>query len=243
MKSVPPPLLMNAFGKNRWRASISFTAFFRALFVVFVATILLTTGSTPVLGQDAQTDQTELAVPDWVNKGSFSDGDKEFLLLKTEDFFLRSEASMVLMEKIRNAIDDQIDEVVGEGASRFVPLDDHYVQHEVVEEEVVIEKMTVAPATNREMRRYVGYARLCFDDDLIDRVRSEYQLNFKARRLQLTGLVGALSLCWLATAYGYLRLDNATRHFYSRRLQTLAIVSCLVPLIATIIVAVGWKLF
>ena len=194
-------------------------------------------GSTPIFAQ------VDPMVPDWVKSGSFADEEKEFVLLKTELFFLRSEASMVLMDKIRNAVDDQIDNIVGAGASRFVPLDDNYIQRKVVSEEVVVEKLIKDPATQRETRRFLGYARLCFASEFTDRVRQAYQLNFKARRLQWTGVVGFLFLTWLAAAYGYLKIDNATRHFYSRRLQTIAIISCLLPLIAAILIAVGWRLF
>lgn len=187
--------------------------------------------------------QSSPALPDWVTMGSFTDGEKDYLLIETEDFFLRSEASLVLMEKIRIAIKNRIDEVVQTNASRYVPLADSYIQREIVDEEIVIEKLMVDPITKRQTRRHVGYARLCFDEDFAVMVRQKYQLNFKARRLMWTGLAGILSLCWLAAAYGYLRLDHATRHFYSRRLQTFAIISCLLPLIVAIVLAVVWKLF
>ncbi|MDB4766687.1 hypothetical protein OAG71_03255 [bacterium] len=205
--------------------------------IVWIACGSSTIGCTPTLAQ------SDPAVPYWVEGGSFVEDGKEFVLLETELFFLRSEASMVLMEKIRNAVDDQIDNIVGDGASRFVPMEDNYIQRKVVSEEVVVEKLVKDPTTQRETKRFLGYARLCFGSEFTDRVHQAYQMNFKARRLQWTGLVGFLTLCWLAAAYGYLKLDNATRHFYSRRLQTLAIITCLLPLIAAILIAIGLSLF
>ena len=211
--------------------------------LIIVATITWTAGTSSFIGCAPGLAQTNQETPAWIESGSFVDGDKEVVLLETELFFLRSEASMVLMEKIRNAVHDQVNKVVGNDASRFVPLDDNYIQRKIVSEEVVVEKLISDPATNREMKRFLGYAKLSFGREFTDRAREAYQLNFKARRLQWSGVVGILFLCWLGAAYGYLRLDNATRHFYSRRLQTVALISCLLPLIAAILIAIGWRLF
>ena len=193
-------------------------------------------------GSESAGAQQESAAPNWIQQGSFEEGEVSFLLVATEDFYLRSEASMVLMGKIRDSINNQIDGIVGPGGYHFVDLDDHFLQHEIVDEEIVIEKTISDPESGKAVRRHVGYARLRFDQEFAELVNHQYQVNFKARRLQRTGLVGILALCWLAAAYGYLRVDHATRHFYSRRLQTLAIILCLVPLIIAVLVAVGWKL-
>ena len=210
----------------------------RLMFVVAIAWGTLVVCNPQIIAQTAP-----VVISDLAKSGSIDEEGKVVVSLETELFFLRSEASMVLMDQIRNAVNEQVDKVVGDGASRFVPLDDNYIQRKVVSEEVVVEKMITDPTTQRKTKRFLGYAKLCFGEEFTDRVQQAYQLNFKARRLQWTGLVGILFLCWLGAAYGYLKLDNATRHFYSRRLQTLAIVSCLLPLIAAILIAIGWRLF
>ena len=181
--------------------------------------------------------------PKWTQQGNFVDGETRFLLIETEEFYLRSEASMVLMSQIRETINAQIDKIVGAGGYRFVDLDAHFLQRSIVDEEIVIQKTITDPESQKEIRRHVGYARLRFDEDFDALVDRQYQLNFKARRLQWTGLAGIIALCWMAAAYGYLRLDNATRHFYSRRLQTVAIISCLIPLIIAVWIVIAWKLF
>lgn len=213
---------------------------FRAMRVL--TTMALLVFACVVCGSGSASGQEEPDQPNWIQQGSFEDGETSFLLVETEDFYLRSEASMVLMGKIRDTINNQIDGIVGEGGYRFVDLDDHFLQHEIVDEEIVIEKTITDPETNKAARRHVGYARLRFGEEFAELVNDQYQTNFKARRLQRTALAGVLALCWLAAAYGYLRLDNATRHFYSRRLQTLAIILCLIPLIAAVLVAIGWEL-
>lgn len=186
--------------------------------------------------------QVEPAQPTWIQQGSFQEGEASLVLVETEEFYLRSEASMVLMSKITDTINEQIDVIVGSGGYRFVDLDDHFLQHEILDEEIVIERTITDAESGKSARRHVGYARLRFDEDFAELVNHQYQLNFKARRLLRTGLAVMLGLCWLAAAYGYLRLDNATRHFYSRRLQTLAIILCLIPLVVAVLVAIGWKL-
>lgn len=56
-----------------------------------------------------------------------------------------------------------------------------------------------------------------------------------ANRLLLTGTTTVTMLLWMATFYGYLRVDHATRGFYSGRLQTLAIVIGLTVLLGAIV--------
>ena len=209
----------------------------------FLKTLAVVVFISLICGPESALAQEEPAQPNWIKQGSFEDGEVSFLLVETEDFYLRSEASMVLMGKIRDTINNQIDDIVGAGGCRFVDFDDHFLQHEIVDEEMVMEKVITDPDSQKENRRHVGYARLRFDKDFAELVNHQYQLNFKTRRLQWTGVAGILALCWLAAAYGYLRLDNATRHFYSRRLQTLAIIFCVIPLIIAVLVAIGWKLF
>ena len=221
-------LLMYKFGKQRW---------------LIVAAIAWTALIWSIVGTTISYAQTNLESRDRTSSGSLVDEKMETVVLETELFFLRSEASMVLMDQIRNAVDEQVDKIAGIGASRFVPLGDNYIQRKIVSEEVVVEKLINDPMTDRETKRFLGYAKLRFGNEFTDRVHQAYQLNFKARRLQWSGLVGLLVLCWLAAAYGYLKMDNATRHFYSRRLQTIAIISCLIPLIVAIFIAIGWRLF
>jgi len=215
--------------------------FFMTFSLMIFTSVACGTGST--FAQQPAFAETEATQPNWITTGSFEAGETSFLVVETEAFYLRSEASMVLMEKIRDTIDSQIDEIVGSGGCRFVDLDDHFLQHEVVDEEMVIENTITDPDSLKKIRRHVGYALLRFNEEFDEHVSHHFQLNLKSRRLQWTGLAGILGLCWLAAAYGYLRLDNATRHFYSRRLQTLAIIFCLIPLILAIIVAIAWKLF
>ena len=208
-------------------------------FLVTLALMIFLSVAGGTGSADAQEESTQ---PNWIEQGSFEDGEISFLLVETEAFYLRSEASMVLMGKIKDTVNNQIDDIVGPGGNRFVDLDDHFLQHEIVDEEIVIEKTIADPESSKAVRRHVGYARLQFDKNFAELVNQQYQLNFKARRLQRTALAGILTLCWLATTYGYLRVDHATRHFYSRRLQTLAIILCLIPLIFVVLVAIGWKL-
>ena len=215
---------------------------FRFSALKFLAPMALMVFISVVCGTRAADAQEEPTQPNWIQQGSFEDGEASFLLVETEAFYLRSEASMVLMGKIKDTINNQIDGIVGRGGNRFVDLDDHFLQHEIVDEEIVVEKTITDPESSKAVRRHIGYARLQFDKDFVELVNRQYQLNFKVRRLQRTALAGILTLCWLAAAYGYLRVDHATRHFYSRRLQTLAIILCLLPLIFVVLVAIGWKL-
>lgn len=188
-------------------------------------------------------DAAAQTMPDWATEGSFSQDGDQFELLKTEDVFLRSEASMILMDLIRQSVSQRTDEVLGIGGHRYVPLTDQYIQRHLVDEEMVIEKLSVDPVTEKQTRRHQGLARLRFGSHFDGDVRRRYHLNLQTRRLKWAGLTTILVLSWLATAYGYLKLDNATRHFYSRRLQTMAILSCLIPLVIAVWLAVAWRLF
>lgn len=181
-------------------------------------------------------------LPPWATENCIADRDNRVEVLKTEDVFLRSEASMILVDLIRQAVSDRTDEVLGAGGHRYVPLTDQYIQRHLVDEEMVIEKVAVDPVTAKQTLRHQGFARLRFDGNFELEVRQMYHLNLQIRRLQWAGLVAIMGLSWLATVYSYLRLDHATRHFYSRRLQTMAILSCLIPLVLATWMAVAWGL-
>lgn len=226
-----------ADGNFRLKRNIALKLFSNLVLVTIILT--MTGGNAARL--DAQS--ADQSLPEWVAQGSFVQGDDRFELLKTEDVFLRSEASMILMDLIRQAVVDRTDEVLGGGGHRYVPLTDHYIQRHLVDEEMVIEKVATDPVTAKKTRRHQGFARLHFGSGFDDDVRQRHHLNLQIRRLQWAGLAAIVGLSWLATAYGYLRLDQATRHFYSRRLQTMAILSCCIPLIVAVVLAIAWGLF
>ena len=187
--------------------------------------------------------QQDVTLPDWVDQGSHVNEDGTFKVLNTEDFFLQSDASLVLRDRIQQAIEAFIDETSGTGASRFVTFEDGYIQRNLVEEETVIAKETVDPATKRKSKRYAGYAKLRFDSRFADFVRQQYEQNFKTRRLQWACLSGLLGLTWLGAVHAYLRIDQATRHFYTRRLQTITIIACLIPMLVAVYFGIVLEIF
>ena len=233
---------------RHWCAECRSVAMLMVVALVALVALVGMVGSNNALAQSPESPESSSSpdslVPGWVSEGSFDDGGDQIELLKTEDVFLRSEASMILADLVRSAVCDRIDQVVeNKGAYRYVPVSDQYIQRHLIEQEMVIEKRTVDLETNKEIRRHQGFARLRWGSTFDDYVRDRHHVNFQTQRLQWAGLATILGITWLAAVYGYLRLDTATRHFYSRRLQTLAIVSCLIPLVVAVWLAVVWGLF
>lgn len=164
----------------------------------------------------------ESSLPSWIEKDHWQEDGTEVVVLKTEGFLLRSHATMALVDLVREKIGEEIDVLVHAGASDLVSLPDSYVEAHLVQDELILDSRELDPTfTGRE--KYFGFAKLHFSPAFQEMVEKRYQRNFRTGRLTWTGVIGAMTLGWLAVVWAYLKLDRLTRHFYSRRLQTAAI--------------------
>jgi len=173
-------------------------------------------------------------LPSWIEKDHWQEDGTDVVVLKTEGFLLQSHATTVLVDLVREKVGQEIDVLVHAGASDLVSLSESYVEANVVQEELILDSSELDPSFTGP-RKYYGFAKLHFSKAFREMVEKRYQRNFRTGRLTWTGVMGAAALGWLAVVWAYLRLDQMTRHFYSRRLQTAAIVLSIAILAAVVI--------
>ncbi len=174
------------------------------------------------------------AIPSWIEKEQWREDDIRVVVLRTEGFLLQSHATMALVDLVRKKVREEIDLLVHNGASEMVSLPESYVEANLVKDELILDSRQLNPSfAGRE--KYYGFAKLHFSAAFRSMIEDRYQRNFRTGRLTWTGVLTATVLGWLAVVWAYLRLDQMTRHFYSRRLQTGAIVLAVVILAVAII--------
>lgn len=200
-----------------------------ALGLVLGLSILL--GSSQRL--NAQDEATNTALPTWIEKDQWREDGEDIIVLRTEGFLLRSHATLALVDLVRKKVREEIDVLVHAGASELVSLPEAYVEANLVQDELILDSKELDPSfVGRE--KYFGFAKLHFSDAFREMVDQRYQRNFRTGRLTWSGVLCTAALGWLAVVWAYLRLDMMTRHFYSRRLQTVAIVLAVVILAAAV---------
>ena len=181
----------------------------------------------------AQDQATGSSLPSWIEKDNWQEDGAEVMVLRTEGFMFESQAMLVLVDLVNKTVQEEIDVLVHAGASDLVSLPKSYVEANVVQDELILDSKELDPTFVGRKKHY-GFAKLHFTETFRELVEKRYQRNFRTGRLTWTGVMGAAVLGWLAVAWAYLRLDQMTRHFYSRRLQTVAIVLAVSILVAAV---------
>jgi len=182
----------------------------------------------------AQDQTSESSLPDWIEKDHWQEDGAEVIVLRTEGFMLRSHAMLALVDLVNKKVQEEIDVLVHAGASELVSLPEAYVEVNVVQDELILDSQELDPTFVGRKKNY-GFAKLHFTDTFRKLVEARYERNFKTGRLTWSGVMGVATLGWLAVVWGYMRLDQMTRHFYSRRLQTIAIVLAVGILAAAVV--------
>lgn len=172
------------------------------------------------------------SLPSWIERDHWQEDGTDVVVVKTEGFFRDEHAIMVLVDLVRKKVREEIDILVHAGASDLVSLSESYVEANVVQDELILDSRELDPSFAGPKKKYYGFAKLHFSKGFREMVEERYQRNFRTGRLTWTGVAGAMALGWLAVVWAYLRLDQMTRHFYSRRLQTAAIVLAVAILVA-----------
>ena len=182
----------------------------------------------------AQEQNARAALPSWIEKDHWQEDGAEVIVVKTEGFLLKGQAMMALVDQVHKKVAEEIDVLVHAGASDLISLPESYVEANLVQDELILDSRELNSSfAGRE--KYYGFAKLHFSKTFRETVEKRYQRNFRTGRLTWSGVMGAAVLGWLAVAWAYLKVDQMTRHFYSRRLQTVAIVLSIAILAAAMI--------
>lgn len=106
-------------------------------------------------------------------------------------------------------------------------VDGHKVIKQDLEDEMQAEKVLSdkgLASKNDDYQFYRGYAQFQLTDEFKSYVIENVQEAKTKKRLVRSGLIGGSILTLLAIVFGYLKMETATRGFYSRRLQTISVV-------------------
>lgn len=176
------------------------------------------------------------ARPGWVTAEPVRDAEVHTIVVSSGPHVHIEDCPQALDRQIKAATDEYIQRYIGhEAAPRILDLDLKYINKHV---------RTPGRFYHEQRDSAVGpmqtsYAQLEFDEEFRHEINRRWQDEVAKSRLLFTGLLGGGILALLVTVFGYFRLDNATRGFYTGRLQFVAIAAVL-ALVAAGVLAVKW---
>jgi hypothetical protein len=188
--------------------------------------------STTVSGwQSGSPGKDEANLPAWVHQGSFHEDDCDYILIETEGCHTPLDANSVLNEEITTAISDALDRRFGDRVGQQVTFSSDYIKTNLLMEDRSIVRPYQDEFTEEFADRlgkkygefYRGYAQLKLDTAFYHDAQIRWRQEQTRLRLITVALVSLTVLALLTTTYGYLRLNQATRGFYSNRLLTIGI--------------------
>lgn len=199
--------------------------------------------STTVSGwQSDSPSMDETSLPAWVHQGSFHEEDCDYILIKTEGCATPLDANSELNEEIATAISDALDRRFGDQVGQQITLSSEYIKTNVLMEGRSIVRPYQDEFTEEIADRlgkkygefYRGYAQLKLDTAFYNDAQTRWRQEQTRLRLITVAFVSLTVLALLTTTYGYLRLNQATRGFYSTRLLTIGIAAIMLLAAATI---------
>ena len=189
-------------------------------------------GDEEIAAAKAQ-DSNQYDPPTWFDRESEFTDENRMLFVRTRPENAMPEpadAKARLMEASIDAIRNLLGDWLSiQNPERIVLDPDYVLQNLVFENRIAIRRdlecetaMQNKPLLGNEF--YGGYVQLHLNDEFRTYVRKQNLELTTQRRLIKGGLVGGSVLALLAVAFGYLKMETATRGFYSRRLQTVSLV-------------------
>lgn len=178
--------------------------------------------------------------PAWVDMPPRLAGSAYHVVVRTGPFPTREECEAQLFEALADAGHDYVGRLLGPAAGHRIALDPEYLwQWAVVrkEQQPVVYEETVSTSFG-PMKQL--YWQLSFGERQARDARMAWH-DYRIRsRLMLLGAAAGAVVALLATVYGYLRLDTATRGYYSGRLKLAAACAAMGALATTFVVLWGF---
>lgn len=144
------------------------------------------------------------------------------------------QAKQELWDSCIKAVAPIVDRWYGAGSAREIGLTPARVKEFLIHDNLVVfERLKLdEPADEEVADCFHGYARLELNQDFRKFAEARLRKAQTRNRIMGAGLLGGTIVSLLVVALGYLKLETITRGFYSRRLQTLALL-LVVGLIST----------
>lgn len=154
--------------------------------------------------------------PIWVEAPSKLSGAEQTVSVSSGPFSRHSDATHALDRELVKATEEYIADYLGsQVAPRFLRYDAKTIKRRFVKPENTYEEMiTVSIGPMHQV-----HARLDFGPEFRTELDRSWDRVRATSRLTQTGLFSGAALLLLGSVFGYFRLDNATRGYYTGRLQ------------------------
>lgn len=199
-----------------------------------------TTLHEPILAKELSAGETDLADvatnvrPAWVDEVPAREEGTHTQVVSSGPHVRVQDAYKSLDEQLKQETDSYVRWYLGsETAPHVIDVDLQYIKQHLRNPEL----------TYSETRDYsVGpmktmYARLDFDERFRKELDQQWQIEVSKNRLWITALASGGVFILLLTVFAYLRLDTATRGYYSGRLQWLTFAAILTLVAAGVVAA------
>lgn len=196
---------------------------------------------TTVVGGDAADDSSSLdsvndaerSRPGWVDEPARLDGNVYRVTVVSDPYITQDECIRSLDPKLAEVTRKYVSDLLGDEAARGLNVEGEFVRERIVYDQYAERyQSSVGPM-------WRVHANLRFDESVQRELRDHWRAAVLDRRLLLTGGGGLALLALLGTLFGYLKLDTATRGYYTRRLQLAAGVVILAIVALGVILAEG----
>jgi hypothetical protein len=160
--------------------------------------------------------------PEWVKtqKPNFS-GHVHTIPVHSGPYKSESEARHALDRELKERTDEYIADQIGSPlAPAFINYSIQRIRAERVKPDNIYEETMTFAEPIGSMEQY--HALLEFDESFRNEIKNSWTGKIAESRLSQMGLIAGASLLLLGSVFAYFRLDNATRGYYTGRLQFMA---------------------
>lgn len=170
--------------------------------------------------------------PAWVDEPKRLVGNDYFVTVTVGPHADRELCDRAMTEELRRATEQYIDQLIGaEGAGQLVRLPMSDVRRQIVQEEYQeTVQASFGPMINL-------HALLKFDKEMQQRIVLAHEQALVRGRIGMAAGGSGLLMVILGTMFGYLKLDTATRGYYSGRLKIAAAAVILTAVAGTAVMA------
>ena len=174
-------------------------------------------------------------LPDWIHNTSFYDGAFEYVRIHTEPKNSQLEADSAIGPAAYKAVHQRIEQWTGaqltpEEVANIFGVDEAYVVRSFISDDRIV--LPCDDEASKEIIErsgatglYRGHAQLQIGNDFRSTISGTWERRLTERDTKRVALLLFSGLILLAIVFAYLRLNKATRGFFSRRLQLLAIIA------------------
>lgn len=177
-----------------------------------------------------------IQIPDWYYEKPTRTENGVFLVAKTGPFDNPNDADDALNDSIRDTVCRYLRQYSGTRLSAL-DLPDDLIEQWIVDGRRKCRRFSeeLAERYGVDQSQYFAFAHLFVNDETIKPFFDQAQERQIRSRLKISGLIGIGMLGLIGIAWGYLKIDQATRGFHSRSLRRMALLVSLVFVVGLLV--------